>query len=141
MKLTLATSKYISAFAALSALCTYAHSQACFAAPAKTPPAPGSPADPLAKPLVPYRDPKLLKLSPDCLELYNREPNNEIAFWKAGNYLLKTAKIVEVKNLKFSILSRVLTLHARARFKARFLLLLFYSFFWRHTSGGFRTLD
>jgi len=53
---------------------------------------------PLTSPMG-YPDPNRLNLSSECLYLYKREPNNEIAFWKAGNYLLKTAKVNEIKNL------------------------------------------
>jgi len=49
--------------------------------------------------LVSFPDPRYLKLSPEYLEQYKREPNNELAFWKAGNYLLSAAKVDELRNL------------------------------------------
>jgi len=87
----------------LLALCVVPNMQTSFAAPTKDRPEGRPQAGPKTSPrtqtIVYYPDPTHLNLSAECLDQYKREPNNEIAFWKAGNYLLKSAQVSELRNL------------------------------------------
>jgi len=99
MKPTVATSKkYIGSFTILAALIMVFGSQASFAVPASGHLKGAAHTVPLTKSLVAYPDPAHFKPSPAYLALYKREPNSEIAFWKAANYLLSTNNVVEIRN-------------------------------------------